>query len=258
MATECYAQVRGSALRVTRLTDASAVTDPVEFATSTSVASVRVNEVSESSTSELIRNEVEQGQVYLTRPAETIRHTVDIDFLRCDPGVFHLTTGVKLVTNAQGDIVGFDEGTRTPVVSFALEVWTKLAGQRCANGNPQWGYTLFPSLRGGVLDGFSFENGLISFKIKKAQSRRMARWGVGPHDLEGVHQRLLEVVPRNASFKNFITSAVPPAQADGIQTLNDVIDNGSASNPHPLPGPTSVDGETTTTSPWIIEGGRAL
>ena len=40
MATKCYAQVRGSALRVTKLTNVGSVTEPIQYAVSKSAARV--------------------------------------------------------------------------------------------------------------------------------------------------------------------------------------------------------------------------
>lgn len=277
MATECYAQVRGSAIRVTQLGDVGQVSSPVRYATSKSIARVRINEEIEPARNELLRNEQDQPRVKLTRPGELIRYTIDIEFIRVDPGIFHLISGTPTLDQYSvgfgeggfgqngfggesfGDIIGFDAVPRTKPASFGLEVWSRLAGAACVGGERQWGYTLFPFLKGGRLSGFSFRNGLVSFSLVGAQTRRVPKWGVGPYDLEGEFQRLLEPVSRNTYFKNFITTAVPPAQQDGIQEFEDTIDNGTADDPMPDPGAVlTIDGGTAdSTSQWIIDGGKA-
>lgn len=274
MATKCYAMVRGSAIRVTGLGRQGQLPDLIPYAVSKSVTKVTINEVTEAASNEMLRTEEDEARLHFVRSTQTIRHTVDIDFLRVDPGVLSLVTGVPLVLrpgtygfgegpfgegpfgegSSSGDIGGFDSDTKRPAASFALEVWSKLAGVYCADGQQQYGYTLLPFLKGGHLSGFTFQNGLVSFNLRAAQTRKVPRWGVGPYDLEGPHKRLLKVVSRNSTFQNFTTPAVPPTEACGIQETQDIIEGGNAAST----SEDIVDGEFVVTSPWIIEGGRAV
>jgi hypothetical protein len=265
--------VRGSAIRVTGLGSVGDIPDPIPYAVSKSVVSVSINEVTDAGNNEVLRTDEDERRLLFVQSASTIRFTADINFLRVDPGVLSLVANTPLTMNAAGDYVGFDQNTRRKAASFALEVWTRLArggakidagfgeapfgvaqfgGQRPLTG--QWGYTVLPFLKGGYLSGFKFENGLVSFNLAGAQTRRSSRWGVGPYDLEGPHERMLSVIPRNTAFRLFITPTPPPAQVDGTQTTTDVIDGGTATV-------TSADvlagGTAPVTSGWIIEGGRA-
>jgi len=206
------------------------------------------------------------------------------------PGFGEVPFGYAPFGVSQGSVRGFDANTRIKPVGFALEVWSKLdqnsakaaavatmlgfdevpfdvtpfdtpvAGMTAPDCTARrWGYTVFPHLRGGRLSGFRFENGLVSFNLVGAQTRKATRWGVGPHDIEGEHQRLTSPVSRNTMFRQMITTGAPPAQADGIQELGpDVLDNGTAANPMPDPDAVlAIDGGGATTSAWIIDGGRA-
>jgi hypothetical protein len=256
VSTECYSMIRSAGLRVTGLTARGAIPDPIQFATSKSVSRVQINEVTEGGSNDLLRvDETDEPRIRLRSPDQTIRYTTDNDFLRVDPGVFNLVSGVPLVTNAAGVVVGFDANTRLPAATFALEVWSRLAGQPCdPSGARLWGYTLLSFLRGGVLSGFVFSNGVVSFNLRGAQTRKNPRWGSGPFDLEGSYERLLEPVSRNKAWKTFITSAQPPSQGDGVQETTDVIDGGTAT----MTPADIVDGEFVDTSVWIEEGGRAV
>jgi hypothetical protein len=249
--------VRGSGLRATGLTAKGEVPEVVQYVTSKSVSVIRINEVVESGSNEVLRTEdANEPRIKLTRPDQTIRYTADIDFLRTDPGILSLMTNVPQVTNAQGEIVGFDATTRLPAAAFALEVWSKIIGQPCdPEGNRMWGYTLLPFLKGGIISGFVFQNGLVSFRLKGAQTRRGSKWGPGPYDLEGLHQRLLQPVSRNTAWRSFPTSAQPPTQQQGIQVLaDDVIEGGSASSTTA----DTLDNEfAVITEPWIVDGGSA-
>lgn len=324
--TKCYAQVRGSAVRVTGLDRKGSIPDTIQFAVSKSIAKVTINEVTESGSSQTFVSEQNDNdtRLRLLQSDETVRYTVDMDFLRVDPGILYLLTGTPLVRKRPGsgfgkdffalssfggddtlgvgegfggdmfgsdsfgdesggiddsEVVGFDSNTRLSPSSFALEVWSKLAGEAClpsggavvgfgdggyglgvgfggsSDVRTNYGYTVFPHLRGGRLSGFSFANGLVSFNIIGAQTRRAPRWAVGPFDLEGTNERLVQPVSRNTMYRQMLTTALPPIESDGIQETDDIIRGGSATV-------TSDDviegGDASTTSPWIIYGGQAV
>lgn len=305
MVTECFAPVRGSAIRVTGLTSKGAIPTPAEFVTSKSVATVRVSEVVTSGSTDEMKTAEDKRRLRFISAPETIRHKVDIEFLRVDPEMLRLVAGVELVYkdvagfgevpfgvalfgSEAGTVVGFDSSTRLKATSFALEVWSKLdsASAQVADSveyegfdeapfdvgpfddawraeyvncsKRRWGYTLFPFLRGGRLSGFQFADGLVSFNLVGAQTRRNPGWGVGPYDLSGPFERLSDPVSRNTSWRMFITNAAPPAQVDGIQYRWDVLDNGTAGNPMPDPNaPLVVDGGGADAGQGIIDGGRA-
>ena len=101
MSTECYAMIRGSALRVTKLDSCGEVTDPVQFGVSKSVVRVTINEVVEGGGQELLRNDEDEPRLNFTKSDEMIRYTADIDFLRVDPGVLNLVTGVPVVEDVR-------------------------------------------------------------------------------------------------------------------------------------------------------------
>lgn len=298
--------VRGSVIRATHLDDKGRVTEPAYFGVSKAVAKIQVNEVAEAASVEVIENPEEEKRLRFTRSTQTIRNTVDIQFLHVDPSVLSLLIGVPLVYGAgssgselgfgefpfgmgpfgesevvSGRVIGFDAGSRLPIKSFALEVWSKL-DQESARSRPlgfdelpfddfpfdegaprpgcerRWGYTLFPHLRGGRINGFKFANGLVSFNVIGAQTRRLPGWGVGPYDVDGAFQRMLTPVSRNTSYRQFITQGQPPVAFEGVQEQSDRVRNGTAANPMPDPtAPLILDGGTATDSgPYIISGGR--
>lgn len=280
MSTTCYALVRGSALRVTGLDKRGSVPNTLSYCTSTSITKVTITEVSEGGSNELLRNDDGEARIFLPQSAQTVRYEADIDFSNCDPGMIELLTGNPAVTNAAGDYVGFDAKTRLPAAAFAMEIWSRIAGQACndntveggfgevpfgegpfgvapsvVGGGRQYGYTLFPFLRGGVLTGFAFNNGRVSFGIRGAQLRRGSRWGVGPYDLTGDGERLSTPVSRNTSFRQAIYRSNPPDPSCGVQTFTPVVIDGGS------PAATSPDiidgGSPSTTTDDIIDGGSA-
>lgn len=285
--------VRGSALRVTSLLPCGSIPDPIPFAVSKAVSRVEITEVTDAGENELVRSEQDDPRLRFTRPDKTIRYRASISFLRVDPGILNIVTGVPLVYRAgtggfgdgsfgggefgvglgdseyTPDVVGFD-AVRLPAKAFAMEVWSKL-DQPCSStgygfgdgpfgegpfGGPRsqrYGYTVFPFLKGGTLSGFQFSNGLVSFNLIGAQTRRGPKWGYGPYDLEGSYARLNTKVSRTTAWRTFTTTALPPVERCGIQTLRDVLDNGTAADP----GTDTIDGQFVVTSSDIIEGGNA-
>lgn len=275
--TQCYALVRGSGIRLTDLDSRGRYNDSaIKYASSRGVASIVINELVEPGGHELARNDNDEPRLHFVRNDITIRYEADINFLRCDPSILSLMTGVPMVANANGDVVGFDAGTRLKAKSFGLEVWSKLNGVACvadavANGFGEvnfdtelfggnlwlkakpYGYTLFPFLRGGTVSGFAFANGLVSFNVKGARSQRGSKWGVGPYNLEGPNMRLLKPVSRNTAWRSFITTC-PPPQDDlaGTFTFEDAIHGGNAS----YTSPDILSGDPAS-GPWIVSGGGA-
>lgn len=248
--------VRGSALRVTALDSCGGFETTILAATSKSVVKVAITEITDGTSEEMFRDDVDQPRLRFSAKQETIGYQVEVDFLRVDPGLISLITGAPLVLNAVGDIVGFDADTSLPVTAFALEVWSKLSGVACADGQ-MYGYTLFPFLKGGYLSGFKFGDGLVSFNLRKAVSQRGSKWGLGPYIIEGDGSPLATPVSGNTSWRTITTPLTPPDQQDGVFEVNPIIepgiDGGSASST------TSdiLDGEFVITSSDVVDGGGA-
>lgn len=218
MATECYAQVRGSVIRVTRL---DACGDPVPgesaVAVSKRISTITIDEVTEEGTSIRERNFGDELCVVDDAFTDVLGYTAEIALCGVDPNLITFMTGQPLVTNAAGDIVGFDaqSGIDLDSFGFSLEVWSRIAGSACdASGNRKWGYTVFPFLKGGRLGGFSFENGAVQFTVSGAQTRDGNGWGVGPFDVDrddtGQPSPLTTALDPNTHYRNIMVTLDPP------------------------------------------------
>lgn len=181
MGTACYSMVRGSVIRITRLDNRGGVlAGDRSSLVSRNVAKVTLNEVSDSRAELNEKDDRNKIRLYAPAQAQTVRFQADIDFTLTDPDAIELTTGQPVVLNANGDAVGWDAKTRVRTVPFALEVWSRLDDRSTGY---QYGYTVFPYLRGGFLSGMTFGDGHISFGIKGARTMKGTRWGAGPYDL---------------------------------------------------------------------------
>jgi len=227
MSTECYAQVRGSVIRVTRL-DSCGDPDPGSSAVVVSkrISTVTIEEVTDDGTNVRERNFADELCIVDDAFTSVIGYTADIALCGVDPGLISLLTGQPTVTNAAGDIVGFDANTGIDLDSFgfALEIWSRIAGSACdPSGNRKWGYTPFPFLKGGRLGGFSFENGAVQFTISGAQTRDGNGWGVGPYDVDrdelGDPAPLHTPLDVNTHYRNIVVSLDPPEASCGAFAL---------------------------------------
>jgi hypothetical protein len=230
VATECYAQVRGRVIRVTRL-DSCGNPDPGASAVVVSkrISTVTIDEVTDDGTNIRDRNFGDELCVVDDAFTTVIGYTADIALCGVDPALISLLTGQPTVANAAGDIVGFDANTGIDLDSFgfALEVWSRIAGSACdPSGNRKWGYTPFPFLKGGRLGGFSFENGAVQFTISGAQTRDGNGWGVGPYDVDrddnGDPSPLFTPLGVNTHYRNIQVTLDPPEASCGALALASV------------------------------------
>lgn len=227
MPTKCFAQVRGSVIRATRL-DSCGNPDPGASAVVVSkrISTVTVDEVTDDGTNIRERNFGDEMCIIDDAFTTVIGYTADIALCGVDPGLISLLTGQPTVSNAAGDIVGFDANTGIDLDSFgfALEVWSRIAGGACdPSGHRPWGYTVFPFLKGGRLGGFSFENGAVQFTISGAQTREGNGWGVGPFDVDrdetAAPSPLDSPLLVNTQYRNVLVTLDPPAASCGAFAL---------------------------------------
>lgn len=257
MTTKCYAQVRGSVIRVTRL-DAfgTPLLDPLDAVVTKGISSVTLNEVTDTEP-ELKVTDTYGDLMLRTRPVSELLHfTADVRLCGVDPGLIQVMTGQQYVTDRIDDNVGFGVDTKIDLRSFgfALEVWSRITGATCEDA--RWGYTVFPFLKGGRLGGFEFANSAVTFEIKGARTYRHPGWGLGPYqvtrDAEGNLTQLLEPMGSSRQWQNMLTTVAPPEPGCGIivpfddsinggnpfYTTPDVLDNQVPEDP----GAGTVDG----------------
>lgn len=227
MTTKCYAQVRGSVIRVTRL-DSCGNPDPGASAVVVSkrVSTVTLDKVSDTGTDIRERNFADELCIVDQSFEQLIGFTANIALCGVDPDLVSLLTGQPVVLNAAGEIVGWDATTEVDLDSFgfSIEVWSRIAGAACnASGFRPWGYTVFPFLKGGTLSGFAFENGPVSFSIEGALTRDGNGWGVGPYDVDrdetDAPAPLNSSLGVNTHYRNILVTLDPPEASCGAFAL---------------------------------------
>jgi hypothetical protein len=115
-------------------------------------------------------------------------YVAQIDFCGVDPDLFHIVSGMPLVTDSQAtpQNVGFRQNSDVDVSlsGFALEMWSDVPGQVCAvAGQKSYGYMLLPFLKGGVIGDFTVGNDAVNFSLTGAATKTGSGWGVGPFNV---------------------------------------------------------------------------
>jgi len=216
--------VGGRTVRVTRITTyGQVVTGACAYATSNGWTQVQLTDNLATKTTWDIRT----GGPVACLPARTQPQLNNcdtvIDFVRVEPDIYHLITGETLIYDGSAASVGYAGDTDTYADgSFALELWTGIAGQCPATGLPQYGYLLLPWLINAVRGPVTHSAATSTFRVS-ASTTAGHLWGAGPYNVVasslGTPVPLLTPVPSKRHRHWQLTTVPPPAAAAGCQTL---------------------------------------
>ena len=112
MATECFAQVRGRVVRVTRL-DACGNPDPgaSAVAVTDNITKITLEVVTDEGTNIRIRNFEDRVKVKDDAFTDVLGLTMSTTLCLTDPGFISVLTGQPVVMDDDGNVVGFDMNT---------------------------------------------------------------------------------------------------------------------------------------------------
>ncbi len=102
-----------------------------------------------------------------------------------NPSVLDIVTNATKYLDHAGDTAGFKVAYGKIEKKFALELWTGLSGQACAEGaEDASGYLLLPFITAGTIGDIEV-NGedAISFSMTGAVTKSGNAWGTGPYDV---------------------------------------------------------------------------
>lgn len=111
--------------------------------------------------------------------------TVELEFCGVNPSVLDIVTNATKYLDHAGDTAGFKVAYGKIEKKFALELWTGLSGQACAEGaEDASGYLLLPFITAGTIGDIEV-NGedAISFSMTGAVTKSGNAWGTGPYDV---------------------------------------------------------------------------
>lgn len=184
MPTVCGSMSRMAVVRLTRL-DACGAPDPGPKGTLVSSAFINVDaspvyldpeEITQANGDGVLCVD-DQGVAQLRWDALTMV------VCRIDPDAINIITGNPLVVDeaVTPNTVGFRQNAAlTGTANFALEVWMRVPGQACdAEGNPTYGYWLFPYIVQARIGDWSMANAALNFTLT-ARTSTGSQWGTGP------------------------------------------------------------------------------
>lgn len=214
MATKILKSVKGRRIRVTRLDECG---DPVEDSCSTVVSDgfIRVTIGSERQAGDEIIVQNAWGDLCINEkdPDLLKRAPVSIELCEVDPSLVEIIGGdsVEQIEDSGGDLIGFAATGQGNMASFSIEVWTRVPGEACASGSPQWGYFVIPFVRNGRPDGdIVIENGALTVTLAGDGFPEQG-WGAGPY----ATNPLGATMPSGAIYAVVVTDEQPPAVTNG-------------------------------------------
>lgn len=142
-------------------------------------------------------------------------YDLEMEFCKVNPDLFVMLTGQTLVDDWDMNSVGISIGSETAVEGFSLELWSKIPGEACGEGNVPYGYFLVPWAGEGVFSDFSIENDAVTFTIT-GRSFADHQWESGPYDVvatdgDNTAGPLLDPLNSNKQLHIQKTTIAPPA-----------------------------------------------
>jgi len=227
MASVCQAPIQGTTMRVQTVNSCGTPNvGSCVSAVSTGFVSVEMQDQVENGTEITVVNAAGAMCVNEKSPKQLKWIEVTIAFCNVDPELFGLITGSTLVLNdaVTPAAVGFQTRTSNYAAgSFALEVWTNIAGGTCATVGTfslvPYGYFLLPNIVEGTVQDLKIENAAVSFTVQ-GRTKQGTNWGSGPKNVlanmtTGTAQKLLTALPSDTHRHLQWTYLAPPAASCG-------------------------------------------
>jgi hypothetical protein len=180
MATHNYAPLFGRRLRVTQV-GGDGAPGPQQFVTEGFV-SVSLQGVTEDGAEILLRNAQNQLCINEQLSSTFKRLNVSVRFCGVNPLLLSWMSNAELYEDYAGDAAGFTLGEGEIDGTFALELFTGLAGS--LNDTNANGYALLPFVKAGTIADLEFTGeDAVDFTIQNMLSQSGNAWGAGPYDV---------------------------------------------------------------------------
>lgn len=232
MASNCFASLKGLAMRATRVDGCGQILSGAN-ASVVSCGFVSIGMTPNIEDGEEFTQKLANGDLCISEKDASILKFLDLTMAFCevDPELYELMTGNRVITDGfvgSQESIGFTLGESLNTGGFALEVWTKIAGTAGCGGPTaayQWVYWLLPNVVNATIGGdLTIENGPMTFTIT-ANTATNPEWLHGPYDVfDGPDAgttagRLPAAVGEDEHLFVMQTDVAPPACACGYQTV---------------------------------------
>lgn|SRR5690606_8750221 len=223
MPTVCYAPIGGKVVRVTEVDACGAPVPGGQYVVSSGFVSLAISAEVESGTEYLQKNANGDLCVNERAPDSLKRLNLTVDWCNIDPDIVSLITGWPTIEDADGNIVGYDIVSGANDKTFAIELWSRVAGNACSeDGLPLWHYTLLPFVTGATLGGdLTFADATTTLQTT-GYTQSGSQWGVGPWDVTGdpnAPTPLEDPVGADTQGRLIVVTLDPPTPSCGAQTI---------------------------------------
>ncbi len=181
MGTQITKSLKGRRIRVTRLDTAGA---PVVGSCSSVVTDGFITVT--------VSEELEAGEEYLQKNAwgdfcinekdgdRAKWANVSLEMCEVHPDILDIVAAGNPVVDTTPDTIGATFGTDANDSAFAIEVWTKQAGE--GGATPDWGYLVVPFCKNGKIDGdVTVENGTLTISFMGEGNPATSDWATTPY-----------------------------------------------------------------------------
>lgn len=224
MATKTFVPLLGKRLRVTKVDECGAYpeasTAGAALVTSGFVRVALTAEVEDGD--EIIKKRADGSICVNEKQNDSFKYfNVEIEFCGVNPSLLSFVSNAVEYENAASDVAGFVVPEGEIAVSYALELWTGLAGEGCGEEGSEFGYMLFPFIVGGVLGDFEVTGeDTVDFSVTGGRTKGGHSWGKGPwkvaldDDITPTADVLPTALDPFDHFLMLLTAVTPPAAAD--------------------------------------------
>jgi hypothetical protein len=231
VATECFSSIQGIALRVTRLNSCGGFISgsDCDFVVSEAYISIGLTPEFEEADEFIVKTADGALGVNELGQMSIKRYTLELAVCTVDTDLFNIISGVIPVLDFNGDTVGFEiDQSLNGRNGFALEWWTKLAGDDCVDpvtGEQRYIYWVLPWVKNGRVLDITVENGPMIWALI-GDAVPSSSWGVGPYDVVAVDGLntpgpLLAPMNCNEILHVQVTTVPPPTAECGCGALPD-------------------------------------
>jgi len=232
MTSVCFTPWKIPRVRVTQLNACGLPVTGCSTVVSDGIISIEMTKEYEDREEFFVKNGDGQFCVKQTNPPILKWINLVITFCNVDPDIVTIVTGNPVVSDdaASPRHIGYSEEEGAVAnVNFALEGWTRLAGNAGVpcSGGVEYGYALFPWVIEGTIGDITLENGAANFVVN-ARTSSNSPWGTGPYFVDysdnpagsTTNIPLLTPIGSLQHMRMFITRKPPPTAACGCTTLS--------------------------------------
>lgn len=181
MSNHLFIPVRGKRVRIVELDNCGRPLEGGEQITSDGFVSVAISAVVEEG-AEVIQRKFTGALCVNEKFADSFkRFTVNMEFCGVNPAVLSKVTNAEPYEDYAGDMAGFTVPEGDIEKWFALELWTGLSGQACAEDVEEAsGYFLLPFLVAGTPGDITIDGeNAVTFSLNNASTKGGNTWGTG-------------------------------------------------------------------------------